>query len=136
VVQPPRTTGEPSEGAPTTAAIALRRSPIAVMSPMAGCLRFTPSLRTGRPGGDHVTDQLVLVVAATPRAVAQLGRGGGGDLVEGRPGRGDQARAIGEEAEATAGAIASATVPMLAEPTSIRREAFTLIGAVIPITVK
>src|SRR6266581_2758975 len=44
-VQPFGTTGEPSEGAPTTAAITSRSSSIAAMSPMADCLSFTPSLR-------------------------------------------------------------------------------------------
>ena len=35
-----------------------------------------------------------------------------------------------------AGASASATVPMLAEPTSTQRDAFDLIGAPIPLTMK
>ena len=34
---------------------------------MAGCLCFTPSLRVGRVGADHVADQLVPVPAATAR---------------------------------------------------------------------
>ena len=53
-------------------------------------LELDPELaRVGRLGADHVADGGP--VRRRPRALAQLGRGGGGDLVEGPPGRGDQA---------------------------------------------
>lgn len=59
MAQPPGTTGEPSDGAPTTAAIAPRSSPIAAMSPMGGCLSLIELAGGGRVGPDHVADELV-----------------------------------------------------------------------------
>jgi hypothetical protein len=92
VVQPSATRGEPSDGAAYHGGDRLPQLPDRGDVAEARLLALDPELaRVGRVGADHVADQLIPVPAATARPLAQLGGGGGGDLVEGRPGRIEQA---------------------------------------------